>query len=107
VDCPFNFGSDETELEAFAGASMAGLRHKVRHKIEGRSPGEFNGSTRRGPAEHEDDPYPSRSGQGTPLRVIVRHNTKSFDGAKKQLCHDNLVWINRSVLTALEDSHFS
>jgi hypothetical protein len=24
-----------TELEAFAGASMRGLRHKVRHKIEG------------------------------------------------------------------------
>ena len=26
--------SDWTELEAFAGASMRGLRHKVRHKIE-------------------------------------------------------------------------
>jgi len=31
--CAFLVGSDEAASEAFAGASMRGLRHKVRHKI--------------------------------------------------------------------------
>ena len=31
--CDPRVGSDEVELEALAGASMAGLRHKVRHNL--------------------------------------------------------------------------